>query len=226
MSEQEPNPYQSNFDLAKPIVNDGLKRPFGLLLFCVVVLIFASMGLMGDVATGIMYATSGGAANYAGQYGANSPVNWHPDLLKKLMLLSPTHAIRNWFLFIVPLTINLLLIVSSVATLLRKSWGIKVFAFAGVLSIFIAISQAVLTSMTGGEVSAAIAEHGGEVLVAKDADGEEMAETLGGIMKFTFQMIPPMMWVWCVTKAIFYTCFLIYLRKKNVREYFVQGSVT
>lgn len=222
MSDASLNPYQSEYYPAPTPVSSESKRPIGLIVFCVIVIVFASMGMMGNIATGVIYMVNGGAANYAEQYGKESPVQWHPDLLKKLMVLSPAHSTRNLGILFCSLFVDFLLLVAASAALMRKSWGQSLFAVACVLSIFMAIGQATIVTMTSGELRAAMAEHGEQVLVPNGENGDaNMAEMMGRIMSTTFQIMPAIMWGWSGLKIIFYVSLFLYLRKKNVRAYFL-----
>lgn len=228
MSTAEMNPYHSgNYEPAKSV--GPAKRPTGLLVFCVIVIVFASMGLLGNIVTLGSYVVSGGAANYEGQFGKESPIDWNPEVLKKLTALGPTHSMRNIVVLVASFVIDLFALVTAVGAIMGKKWGYVGFTIAAALSIGLALGQAAAAQMSGGEINRIVAEQreqeDGEIIVAKDDKDAQVAEFTSGVMAFTFGIIPIFMWIWGGIKAIFYASIVLYLRKSNVRAFF-QGAAT
>lgn len=229
MSTAEMNPYHSgNFDPVKS-ESGPAKRPTGLLVLGVIVIVFASMGLMGSLTNLGAYIANGGAGNYEGQFGKESPINWNPELLKKLTALGPSHSMRNIAMLISSLLVDLFVLVSAVGAIMGKKWGHIGFIIGCVLSIGLAIGQAATAQMTSSEINRAISEQKEEendqIIIAKDDKDSQMAEFTGNIMAMTFTIIPIFMWVWCGIKAIFYGSTALYLRKNNVRAYFQREAI-
>jgi hypothetical protein len=230
MSTAELNPYQSgNFDPVK--ADEGpAKRPTGLLVLAIIVIVFASMGLLANLGTIATYIANGGAANYEGQFGKSSPFDWHPAVLAKLNLLAPTHSLRNIVALVASLIVDMFVFVTAIAAVTGKKWGRTGFTIGCALSIALAIGQAAIAHVTSGEVNQIVSEHqeetGEGIIVAKNAKDEEMAEFTSKAMEFGFMIVPFFMWAWCGIKAIFYGSTILYLRKNNVRAYFQRAAVT
>lgn len=230
MSAAELNPYHAgNFDPVKADTGPA-KRPTGLLVLAIIVIVFASMGLMGSLTNFGAYIANGGAGNYAGQFGDKSPINWNPEVLKKLTALGPAHSMRNIATLISSLIVDLFILVTAFGAIMGKKWGYAGFFIGCLLSIGLAVGQAASAHITSNEVSRVFSEQkeqtDDQVIVAKDDKDAPAAEMTSKVMEFMFMFMPIFMWAWCGIKAIFYGSTALYLRKSNVRAYFQRAAVT
>lgn len=222
MSSADVNPYQSGY--MEPQKSEGtVKRPTGLLIFCVLILAFASLGLLGNIVGGVMLAISGGKVDYKQQLGSQPNMEVNPEALARLQGFSSIHGARNLGLLITGLVVGSLLILGSIASIYPLKWGGMLLTLACLSAILFCVGQGAVMMLNSQDIVSVMKDYPDD-FYKPDGDMDERAvEMVHTIIRITYQAIPIVTWVISGAKAIFYVSVILYLRKSNVRQ-FIQGT--
>ena len=222
MSDAAMNPYHSgNYE---PVTSTGpSKRPVGLLIICVLILVLASMGFMGGVVGAVMLAINGGKVDYKQQMGSQPNIDVNPDALAKMQMFSSSHSAKNIGLAIAGLMVASLLILGSIGAIYPFRWGPGLLSFACIAAILFLIGQGVVVMMIMQDILSVLKEYPDDFFIPKGDVDERAIEMMGTVMRISYTVIPIVTWVFNAVKIIFYISVVAYLRKRNVRE-FVQGT--
>jgi hypothetical protein len=222
MSEAAMNPYQSG--TFEPARSAGpSKRPVGLLIISVLILVLASMGFMGSVFGAVMLAINGGKVDYKQQLGSQPNVDVNPEAMEKLQAFAPSHSAKNMVITIAGLIVSSLLILGSIGALYPFRWGPALLSLGCIAAIVFLIGQGVVVMMIMGDIVGVINAYPDNFFTPKGDTDERAVEMMGTVMRITYTVIPIVTWIFNAAKIIFYVAVVAYLRKKNVRE-FVQGA--
>jgi hypothetical protein len=221
MSSAEANPYHSgNFEPAR---SEGpVRRPTGLLIFCVLIIAFASLGLLGNVVGGVMLALGGGKVDYKQQFGSQPNVEVNKEALTKLDAYSSVHGARNLGLLVAGILVASLLILGSVASIYPFRWGAAMLTIGCIAAILFCIGQGVVMMMNMQDIVTVMKDYPDDFFVPKGDVDERAVEMMHTIIRMTYTVIPIVTWVINAAKAVFYIVVILYLRKNNVQQ-FIRG---
>jgi hypothetical protein len=224
MSSADVNPYQSGY--MEPQKSEGtVKRPTGLLIFCVLILAFASLGLLGNVVGGVMLAMGGGKVDYKQQFGSQPNVEVNKEALAKLQGYGSIHGARNLGLLIAGVVVAFLLIVGSIASIYPFRWGAALLTISCLAAILFCVGQGIVMMMNMQDIVTVIKDYPDDFLIPEGDMDERAVEIMNSVMRITYTVIPIVTWVINGAKAVFYVAVILYLRKSNVRQ-FIQGTAT
>jgi hypothetical protein len=222
MSDAAMNPYaSSNFEPAKSA--GPSKRPVGLLIIGVVILVLASMGFMGSIFGAVMLAVNGGKVDYKQQLGSQPNVEVNPEAMAKLQDFAPSHSAKNIGITIAGLVVSILLVLGSIGAIYPFKWGPGLLSIGCIAAVFFLIAQGVIVMMIMNDIVGVMNAYPDNFFSPKGDVDDRAVEMMGTVMRITYTVIPIVTWILNAAKSIFYVAVVAYLRKKNVRE-FVQGA--
>lgn len=222
MSSADVNPYQSgNFEPARSA--EAVRRPTGLLVFCVLILAFASLGLLGNVVGGVMLAMGGGKVDYKQQFGSQPNVEVNKEALERLQGYASVHGARNVGLLIAGVIVASLLILGSIGAIYPYRWGAALLTIGCLAAILFCIGQGVVMMMNMQDIVTVMKDYPDDFFVPEGDMDERAVEMMHTIVRMTYVVIPIITWVINAAKAIFYVVVILYLRKNNVQQ-FIRGA--
>jgi len=224
MSDAYSNPYYSGEAPSSAAPPPVAKRPTGLLIFCVLLLAFASMGLLSSILAGAMLAATGGKVDYKQQFGAQPGIEIHPEALKQMQTLEGVHAIRNNVLTAASIGVAALLIFGAAAAIYPLRRGVFFLTIACSTAIVFLLAQAALTMMTMNELSGIVSQYPDNFVTATDEGDPQMAQVMMVTFNWTYKLAPIFIWVFNGLKCLFYLAVILYLRKETVRAFLSQAG--
>lgn len=223
MSEAELNPYQVG-TYAEAVSKGPRKRPTGLLIYCVIILTLASMGLLSNALTGIIFAVSGGKMDYEQQFKMQPNVRVNEEALAKMQSLAPAHGARSVGMIIAGLIVASLLIAGSVAAIYPIRSAGMILTVGCLVAILFLIGAGIAMTFTSLEVLGVMKEFPGNFFYPKGNANAQDAEFAETVQRVSNIVVPILIWVLSALKIIFYISLIAYLRKANVRQYLAETA--